>query len=83
MYQENSQQQDRVDLLIKQMGQLQNELNFLQEQQQDNLVCVNLFFFFYYFEKIFLIITIIIIFFIKTSISDISASASAVSNFKI
>jgi hypothetical protein len=50
MYQENSQQQDRVDLLIKQMGQLQNELNFLQEQQ-DNLVCVNLFFFFLLFRK--------------------------------
>ena len=40
MYQqENSQnfQQDKVDLLIKHMKQIQNELNILQEQQQGSL----------------------------------------------
>lgn len=30
-------QQDKVDLLIKQMKQIQNELNILQQQKQDGL----------------------------------------------
>ena len=38
MHQQENSQQDKVDFLINQMRNMQNELNLLQEQQQDNLV---------------------------------------------
>ena len=38
MHQQENSRQDKVDFLINQMRNMQNELNLLQEQQQGNLV---------------------------------------------
>jgi hypothetical protein len=63
MMQENSQktsQQDKLDLLMKQMKNIQNEMKTLQEQQQDGLSgLVHKFIFVIIYNKIFLIIIIL------------------------
>ena len=38
MYQQENSRQDKVDFLLKQIKQMQDELTLLQEQQQGDLV---------------------------------------------